>query len=183
MSIYESDIQSPGYCEYLTPVKPSGKIKTLRVLIVALAAVLSILMLTVTLATVPVVSFMLLVGIVFFAWFAFQFTKLEYEYVIVTGTLEISKILGARTRKTLFEMKLSDVSAITPLGDIKSLGGDEKNIIYACDKDDENAICLAYKAESGEKCILVISAPAKTVNCLKHYRRNAFTPAMISFKY
>ena len=183
MSEYESSFLNPGYCEYLTPVKASGKVKALRALIVALATSLSILMLSVTLSTIPVVSFMMLVAIIFFSWFVFQFTKVEYEYVIATGTLEISKILGARTRKNIFEIKLSDISSITPIEDIKSLGIDEKNIVYACNKDDEKAICLAYQSGHGEKSILVISAPAKTVNCLKYYRRSAFTPAMTGLKY
>lgn len=182
MSRYESDSLNSGYCEFLTPVKASGKALVLRVLIVALAVVLSILVLTVTLGTIPVVSFMLIVLIIFFSWFAFQFTKVEYEYIIVTGTLELSKIFGARTRKNLFEIKTSDITTITPLNDIENLAADQNNIIYACNKDDENALCLAYSSETGEKRILVISAPPKTISCLKYYRRNAFTPAMNSFK-
>ncbi len=182
MSRYESDSLNSGYCEYLTPVKASGKALLLRVLIIVLAAVLSVLMLTLTLGTIPVVSFMLLALIIFFSWFAFQFTKVEYEYIIVTGTLEMSKIFGARTRKSLFEIKMSDITAITPLGDIESLAADQNSIIYACNKDDENAVCLAYSSESGEKSVLVISAPPKTISCLKHYRKSAFTPAMNSFK-
>lgn len=170
---HESDNLNTGYCEYLSPVKATGKIISLRILIIFIAVVLSLLMLTVTLTTIPVVSFMALVSIIFISWYVLQFTKIEYEYIIVSGTLELSKIYGQRKRKLLFEIKMSDITTITPLSDMNSLQSSNENTIYACKKDDQNAVCLEYVSD-GVKKVLVISAPAKTISCLKYYNKRAF---------
>ena len=174
---HESDSLNAGYCEYLTPVKATGKIIMFRILIIFVAVLLSLIMLTVTLATIPVVSFMALVCIIFVSWYVMQFTKIEYEYIVASGTLELSKIYGQRKRKLLFEIKTSDITTITPHSDINSLSSDKDNILYACNKDDSGTICLAYSQDNVKK-VLVISAPEKTINCLKYYRRSAFSSAM-----
>lgn len=178
MTRHESDNLNAGYCEFLTPVKASGKYMLLRILVIAVAILLSVTMLVLTLNTIPVVSFMCLVLIIFFSWFVFQFTKLEYEYVIATGELTLTKILGARTRKDILRLKMSDIFSITPLSDVKSLAISEERVFYACNKEDGNAVCLGYNGEKGEKNVLVISAPSKTVSCLKYYRRSAFSSLM-----
>ena len=174
---HESDVLNTGYCEYLTPVKATGKIILFRILIIITSVALAVLMLAVTLSTIPVVSFMVLVSIVFVTWYVLQFTKIEYEYIIVSGTLELAKIFGQRKRKLLFEIKTSDITAITPISDLKSLLADNEDILYACNKDDPGAICLAY-SKDGAKQVLIISAPTKTISCLKYYRKSAFSSFM-----
>ena len=170
---YESDSLNTGYCEYMTKVPASAKVIVARVGIILFAIFLIISMLVFTLKTIPVVSFMALALITFMAWFVFQFTKIEYEYCIATGVLTLSKIYGARVRKDVLEIKTSDVSLITPesrLADIKA-----DNVFYICKKTDVNPICLVYLDKHSEKNVLVISAPDKTVSCLKFYRRSAFS--------
>ena len=178
MNRHESDSLNTGYCEFLTPVKASGKAIMLRILIVAAAVLISAGMLIVTLKTIPIISFILLVLIIFFSWFAYQFTKIEYEYVIATGVFELSKIFGARTRKKILEFKTSEIYSVTPLIDIKSLGIPESDVIFACNKNVSDAVCLAYTSGGSVKKAVVISAPSKTISCLKHYRRSAFSPLM-----
>ncbi len=174
MSIkHESDSLNTGYCEYLTKVPASGKVIAARIGIFAAAFLLIVSMLVFTLKTIPVVSFMAFAIITFMAWFVYQFTKIEYEYCIATGVLTLSKIYGARVRKDVLEIKTSDVSLITPesrLADIKA-----DNVFYTCKKTDVNLICLVYSDKHSEKNVLVISAPDKTISCLKFYRRSAFS--------
>lgn len=173
MSKHESDMLSAGYCEFLTPVKTSGKAKAARLLIVFGCLALALVMLVLTLDTIPTVSFMLFAILVFVSWFVWQFTKIEYEYVIATGELELSKIYGERVRKKVLEIKMSDVSSIAPLSSADEMIKNAENILYACNKNDENALCIAY-TKDGKKSVLVIAAPDKTISCLKYYRRNAF---------
>ena len=104
MENHNTDSLYSGYCEYLTEVSPSGKVIFLRLFLILFSVVLSLFMLAITLKTIPVVSFMLLVMIVLMTWFVFQFTKIEYEYIIATGMFELSKIYGSRIRKKLFEI-------------------------------------------------------------------------------
>ena len=170
---HESDSLNTGYCEYLTKVNASSAVILARIMIILFTAVLIAAMLAVTLKTIPVVSFMLGALIVFMAWFVFQFTKIEYEYEIATGEFTLSKIYGARTRREVLSFKTSDIITIAPESALDSLKAD--NIIITCRKSDINRICILYTETNGKKQSLVISAPDKTVSCLKYYKRSAFT--------
>ena len=177
MENHNTDSLYSGYCEYLTEVSPSGKVIFLRLFLILFSVVLSLFMLAITLKTIPVVSFMLLVMIVFMTWFVFQFTKIEYEYIIATGMFELSKIYGSRIRKKLFEIKTSQITCIAPPELIDKLNISQKNRLYTCKKDDDYAICVVYTENTDQSKLLVISAPTKTIRCLKHYRKSAFRDA------
>lgn len=170
---YEADSLNAGYCEYLTKVSASAKVIAARMGIVFSAIFLIVSMLVLTLKTIPVVSFMALALITFMAWFVFQFTKIEYEYCIATGVLTLSKIYGARVRKDILEIKTSDISMILPESKLSEIKSD--NVFYTCRKSDVNPVCLVYLDKHSEKNVLVISAPDKTVSCLKFYKRSAFS--------
>ena len=170
---HESDSLNTGYCEYLTKVNAASAVIVARIMIILFTAVLIAAMLAVTLKTIPVVSFMLGALIVFMAWFVFQFTKIEYEYEIATGEFTLSKIYGARTRREVLSFKTADIITIAPESALDSLKAD--NIIITCRKSDINRICILYTETNGKKQSLVISAPDKTVSCLKYYKRSAFT--------
>ena len=172
MARYESDSLNAGYCEFLTRADATVNVVIARIVIVLVAALLAGAMLFVTLGTIPVVSFMLLVIIVFMAWFVFQFTKIEYEYTIATGVLTLHKIYGARTRKEVFELKTSDFTKIVPFEKLNTLNA--KSVFLACRKSEQNMICILYNTEKSNDNVLVISAPDKTMSCLKFYRRSAF---------
>lgn len=173
MAKYEADMLQSGYCEYLTPVSPTGKVRAARIGILALAVCLTLAMLVLTLGTIPAVSFMAAVIFVFCAWFAFQFTKIEYEYTIATGSFELSKIYGARVRKKVTEFKTSEIVAIFPLSRLAEYKRQTADVQVICKKDDPYALGLLY-TQGTAKRILILSAPDKTVKCLKHYRQNAF---------
>lgn len=175
MAKYEADMLNAGYCEFLAPVRLSGKRLAARISIVLGAAASVLLMLSFTLTTIPAVSFMLFVFILFFSWFLWQFTSVEYEYTIACGEFELCKIYGARVRKTVLEIKTSDISVIVPASQTDILARDAQSLYFACNKDDPNALCLVYTANGREKNLLVIAAPDKTRSCLKYYRRSAFT--------
>lgn len=173
MAKYEADMLQTGYCEYLTPVSPTGKVRAARICIWALAICLTLAMLVLTLSTIPAVSFMLAAIFVFCAWFALQFTKIEYEYTIATGSFELSKIYGARVRKKVTEFKTSEILAVFPVSRLAEYQRQSADMRYICKKDDPYALGLLY-THGAKKHILVLSAPDKTVKCLKHYRQNAF---------
>lgn len=170
---YESDTLSTGYCEYLTKVKASSKVILARIAVILVTIAFVTAMLVITLKTIPVVSFFCGAFMIFVAWFVFQFTKIEYEYVIATGELTLSKIYGARVRKDVLNIKTSDITAIMPESQLKNIKAN--SVLYTCRKSDVNLLCLVYTAKGSENNVLVISAPDKTVSCLKYYRRSAFT--------
>lgn len=178
MPKYEADSLQAGYCEYLTPTDATPTIRLARVGIVASAVVLTLAMLVLTLNTIPAVSFMLGVIFAFCAWFAFQFTKIEYEYTVATGVFELSKIYGARMRKKVTEFKTSEIVSVFPTERLAEYA-DRADVLYTCRKNDPYAVGLLYTVGSSHH-VLVLSAPDKTIKCLKHYRRSAFDAAVLS---
>lgn len=170
MSLNEENSLNVGYCEFMTPAEATSKTILAKVAIVAFSAILTLAMLFVTLKTIPVVSFMLLVAIVFMAWFVFQFTKIEYEYTVASATFTLSKIYGARTRKDVLEFKTSDITLITPVE--KAPKDKLDSALVTCCKKASDKYLIVF-GEHGENAV-VISAPQKTISCLKFYRRSAF---------
>ena len=157
----------------MAPVKPTGPVRLARAGIFLFTAILMAAMLIITLKTIPAVSFMLGAILVFCAWFVYQFTKIEYEYTIVSAVLTLDKIYGARTRKKVLEFKISDITAaFTP--EKPTYTQKAESVLWACRKDDPYAIGLVYTIGS-EKRVLMICAPDKTRACLKYYKRNIFS--------
>lgn len=175
MAKYEADILNPGYSEHLIAVRPTGKVRLARVAILLGAAALTLLLLALTLMTIPTVSFIAVVLVVFVAWFLWQFTKVEYEYTIATGELELCRIYGARVRKTVLTFKTADLSAVFPASRLSAERKDVKDVLYACNRDDPNAYALLYAAKDGVQKALVVAVTEKTKACLKYYRRSVVT--------
>ena len=162
-----------NYCECLSPVSPTGKVIAARVGIVIFTAFLVAAMLVVTLSTIPAVSFMLGAILVFCAWFVWQFTKIEYEYTIASGSLQLDKIYGARTRKTVAEFKISQIEQVFPQEQAARLTAGASNVLWACSKKDAYALGLAV-TDGNAKRIYFICAPDKTRACLKYYKGSLF---------
>lgn len=166
------DNMNVGYCEYLTKAPVTKKVVLARCLLFVCAAILITVMLVITLKTIPVVSFMLGVIIVFMTWFIFQFTKIEYEYTIVSGELILSKIYGERMRKDVFSFKTADIISVLPVEKLNEARYD--GIFYTCTPKAPGRICILY-SQNGKTMAIVISAPDKTISCLKYYKRSAFS--------
>lgn len=172
MSKYEETSLTAGYCEYMTPAETTAKSIAAKIFIIAFSVILSAAMLFVTLKTIPVVSFMLLAAIIFMTWFIFQFTKAEYEYSVAGGIFTLSKIYGERTRKDILEFKMSDITLINPAENAPAEKLSKAEI--TCRKNADSRLFIAYSDGSEERYI-VISAPTKTISCLKFYKRSAFS--------
>ena len=171
MASYEGDTINAGYTEFLTKVKPSGKAVAARIFIVLAAAIVLFIMFYVTFKTIPVVSFMLAVAIIFLAWFCWQFTRVEYEYTVATGHVELSKIYGARVRKKVLSFETAAIERISPYEAGSSF---KTQTLLACNANDPNAYRIVYTSANGP-CAVVLSMPEKSIKCFRYYKRSAFT--------
>jgi len=172
----ESSFGGPGYSEYLVPVKANARFVVFRVIIIAVCAFLlfGLLMLT---SRIPQIFAVWLVVIVFFGWVAIGFTKREFEYVIAEGSLRLDVIYGAKRRRKVCAVRLSDASKIAPCtlpdGSLEKLA-EKKRRVYACNKNDNNMYYILYK--TGDKNnLLFLSAPKRTVDSFRFYNRSALT--------
>ncbi|MBE6701121.1 MAG: hypothetical protein E7582_04445 [Ruminococcaceae bacterium] len=159
------------YTEHLTKRKCDGKLLLARVGIVLLTLVLFsvIAFLTVGPVKVPQITVVLVVLVLILAKFLWGFTSIEYEYLIVSGTMSVDKIFDSRKRRQILEIKVSSAESILPLCDAKLEG---KKIIFAASSvDDEDAYALIFKDEDKQDCALIFNATKKAVDMLKFYNK------------
>ena len=113
-TVPEEEKLRSNYAEYL--VKCTGK-KTLftKFSIVTGAGAVILLALFFVVPRVPVSLVPILLGVVAFSWYLWKFTHLEYEYIIISATVEFHRIYGESYRKKLVEIKTSDIEKVAPV--------------------------------------------------------------------
>ena len=166
----ESSYGNPGYAEYLYPVKSNSKIKLIRAIII-LAGLLFSLLFAGIMSKIPQIFVMWILADVFFCFMGFTYTKREFEYIISTGTLELSCIYGKRKRKKICEIPLKNVTHAKYIASLNDEPHD--NIIYACDNKDGFKCLIEYTTNNDKSSFLVISCPNKVLSCIRYYNRAA----------
>ena len=117
---------------------------------------------------------MVTVLIVFAAFIFWKFTKVEYDYVISGGEMQMHVVYGGRSRKELFTFKLSTAELFadkkqTPADDSKY----GKAFYCVSEMSAENVLYAVFKNEDGEKCIAYFEAPKKAYSILRFYNSSA----------
>ncbi len=172
------DPSSPNHVEFSVAEKPNKKTKTRKAIIVlsavsvfiALFAVLSIFA-SATVVVMPMVT----VLIVFGAFIFWKYTKIEYDYVISTGDMQMHIVYGGRSRKELFTFKISTAELIAdPVSTPADNSAYDK--VYTCvsSMDAVGIVYAVFKNTRGERCIVYFEAPKKALSILKFYNSAAY---------
>lgn len=102
-------------------------------------------------------SFLLMAGIIFGAFKLTVLFNVEYEYIITNGTMDIDKITNKSSRKRLHSFELPNVTRIEKFNQGLLNNINPKEILFACDRDDENAYFLVAEKEGKKTTYLVLS--------------------------
>ncbi len=173
---YDTQSSSMGFAEYLVEKKITGKDILKKLLVILGGAAVVGAELALTLETIPPASFIFSALIIFFTWYFYQFTKVEYEYVVVQGEIELEVIYGKRKRKKLAQVKFSQIEKIAPYSTISKLAENIEisKTIYACSSiKDSDVYGVLYEDDNGKKCIVYINVVKKTIDSFKYYKRAA----------
>lgn len=113
-----------------------------------------------------------------FVYLTWKYTQVEYEYSFFSGKLTVSRILGERTRKTLCEVNIRDLSAVFPYEDANvsraEQYGAEETFFAASSIDAQNLyIALWQDVESGKRCMLCFEVNEKAAKILRYYNPSA----------
>ena len=171
---FDRDSLSQGYAEYIVEKKNQPKDILIKLLVILCGMAVAGVELALTLSTIPPASFIFLALIIFFTWYAYSFTKKEYEYTIVQGEIEVSVIYGKRTRKKLAEIKFSQIEKIAPYGKMLEYVKDMQisKTLNACSSvKDSNVYGILYVCDNGDKKICNINCIKKTIDSFKYYKR------------
>ena len=100
---------------------------------------------------------LLIAGIIFGAFKLTVLFNVEYEYIITNGTMDIDKITNKSSRKRLHSFELPNVTRIEKFNRGILNGINQKEVLFACNPEDENAYFLVAEKEGKKATYLVLS--------------------------
>lgn len=160
-----------NYTEHLVKRKAEGTLILGRILIIffAIALLCAVVFLTfgpIKLPHIVVVAVLLIAYVTKLLW---GFTSIEYEYLIVSGSMSMDKIYAGRKRRQITEFSIHDALSIAPLRDTRLDG--VKVIFAGTSIKDEDLYCAVYNNENGEKEALIFNVHEKALQMLKYYNK------------
>lgn len=137
------------------------------VLLITIPALCIILAYPLKIAYLIYVAFFIFLFGIYIVWYVFSIQRVEYEYSVSNGVLEVSKIIALRKRKKLCKMQISD---------IEILDQDEKAIdamrfakrIEACASlNDKNNYYAVFNSPATGRTLLIFAPNEKILNAMK----------------
>lgn len=172
-NISEDEKMRSNYAEYLVK-RSSPRLLLAKCGIILFAIVVVLLAFALVLRWVAAAMLPIFIGTMALCWFLWRFTNVEYEYIIVSATVEIHRILGERSRSKIFEIKTSDIEKVAPLSSHPEISGQkfvEVTDITSGKAKDETYFVL-YNCDGG-KGIIYLNVIKKTLDVFKYYRASA----------
>jgi Invasion protein B, involved in pathogenesis len=173
--------ENSNFAEYTVSQKAEGKYLRMRILLlsgyIAFAAVyfwffvLGPIKIPMLVALLPLFIWI----IHFFTW---RYADVEHEYTIASGTMTLSNVYGNRSRRTLFETKVKDMSVIAPWNEeakAKLPNGITKTIDMLSSQKSPDAYYAICNAEGGQKVLILFDAIEKSLKVMKFYNATATT--------
>jgi len=137
------------------------------------AAIIAVLAFAVTPAMVVMFTPALLVGAGVAWWYFKRFTRIEYEYVILSGELSVSAIYDNRSRRDLIKgAKISDMHKIVPYHTNEPLlnAPEIREVLYYCSDLANPDLYLAIFDDSKKgRIALVFNTNRKFMQIMKFY--------------
>lgn len=154
------------YAEWLVKRKTPGYMY----LAIPLAVVASIVVYILCFFLIPYFGY--IIGLVPFVGVYFLWTnsKLEYEYIFVTGELTIDKIISQNKRKRIVALDMANVEMIADLSghylDGQMGNNNIKKLNYTSGEKDRKLFGVLY-SESGNTRIYIIEPNAKLIEAIR----------------
>lgn len=157
-----------NYAEYL--VKYTGK-KAMLIKSAIIAGAVVAIMLAFFMPFMSALFIPVIIGIMALVWYFWRFTQLEYEYIIISSTVEFYRIFGESYRKKLLEIKTSDIEKVASVHAHPEVMNAEYAEIYdySDGKHAEDCFYIIYNGEKG-RSIIYINVIKKTLDVFRHYR-------------
>ncbi len=173
-TVLKGDILMDVFNEQI--VKRKTNAKTIAIIISTIALLFLVPFSCCALAVLGIViPYMIYVGLfifiigIYLAWYIITSQKVEYEYAVAGGTLDIAKIIAKRKRKAMIKVEVKNIDLFCKLDD-KRLNGKRfaKRIIAAGNPTDvENTYCLVYNSTAYGKTLIVFTPNEKIKNAMK----------------
>lgn len=109
---------------------------------------------------------------VFLTW---RYVSIEYCYSMTSGILTHTTIYGGKTKKRLFEMRLSDAECIQPYtaekeSDIKKYAPEKRYYCFS-DPASPDAYYMLFRDINGKRCLYCFEATQKALRVMHFYNK------------
>lgn len=166
--------------EYAVSEAKSGTLRAKKVALIAAYALWGLLLLAIGALTrllVPLIALVPL-SIWIFAFLTWRYTQVEYEYSFFSGQLTVARILGGRTRRTVAEITIRELSQVFPyteenLQRAERYGAEETLFAASGTEATDLYIALWQDRETEKKCMLCFNANEKAIKILRYYNAAA----------
>ncbi len=172
-TISEDDKMKSNYAEYLVRVRKNGKLTLRKLGIILLALLLIGAGFIFVISKMAAFMLPIVVGTAALCWFLWRYTSVEYEYIIISATVEFYKIYGERDRKKILEFATKDIEKVAPLSAHPEVSSETYAESYDfTDGTGKDVFFVKYSGEKG-KGIVYINVIKKTLDAFRYYRSTA----------
>jgi len=173
--------ENSNFAEYTVSQKAEGKFLRRRILLIAgyiLFAALYFWFFVMGPMKMPVFVSILPIFLWIIVFFTWRYVDLEHEYTIASGVMTLSDVYGNRSRKTLFETKVKDMSVIAPWNEeskAKLPNGITRTVNMLSSQKSPDAYYAICNVEGGQKVLILFDAIEKALKLMKFYNATAIT--------
>lgn len=161
-----------SFFEQIVRIKKTTKTAFAVIGIWALALLLTFLIFTILIPLIPSlasISIFLCFGIAYGAYWLSNKFNVEYEYIITNGWMDIDKIINKSSRKRITGFDLSRVIRLEKYNPSLIANMDRKQIVFACNEQDENAYLLTAERDGKPNAIIVFSPNNKIQTAIEKF--------------
>lgn len=166
------------FTEQLIPIKKDSKAKTSYVAIWLLAAFL-IAVVVLFMRYLSGLSVLVIAGIFYGAFWLSSKLNVEYEYIITNGTMDIDKITNKSSRARILTFELSGVTRLEKYNPAAIGNIDKKEIVIACNPDNENTYFLVADKKVKGNAYLVFNPDKRTKEAIKKFAPKFITNSVL----
>lgn len=160
------------FIEYMVKKQNTPQTALLRALLLLAAALVTVaaLLFGGNLGGFSFLSPLLIIGAWYGAWYLITSTKVEYEYSVTNGEIDVDQIIAQRRRKRLVTVNCKEVEAFGRYKPEQHQGRDYQTRIIACDhpQSPELWYCIARLSQSG-RTLVVFNANQKMLDGIKPF--------------
>ena len=100
---------------------------------------------------------LIIAGIIYGAYKLSSLFNIEYEYIITNGSMDVDKIVNKSSRKRVLSFELPNVTRLEKYNPNILNNINTKEVVFACNQNDDNAYLMVAEKEGGKASYLVFS--------------------------
>ena len=160
-----------NYFEYAVDVKPRGKMRRRRTLLVMFYILFSLIFfLGFSLIKIPQVIAVLPIIVWVLVYYTWLYVSVSYEYVIAVGEITFSAIYGNRKHKELIRIPVREIEAVIYEDDGTVY---DKVYDYRSEKNAADSYAIVFKDKAGARAVIYFEATRKALKLLQLYNPSA----------